>query len=93
MLRLDILSNKECVTNSKTCDCVKFNTVLVAVLVHSFILLFIAKPGCMLYARATSGYFWDIIPSLLQTVLYTCICIDYIFKVIVQRRREIQTQQ
>ncbi|KAH3785357.1 hypothetical protein DPMN_163444 [Dreissena polymorpha] len=93
MLKLAILSNKECVTNSQTCDCVKLNTVLVAVLVNSAILLFIAKPGYMLYAHATSGYFRDIIPSLLQTVLFTYICAEYIGKVIVQRRREIQTQQ
>ncbi|KAH3785226.1 hypothetical protein DPMN_163311 [Dreissena polymorpha] len=93
MLKLDILSNKECVTNSKTCDCVKLNTVLVAVLVNSAILLFLAKPGYMLYACLTSGYFRDIIPSILQTVLFTHICSQYICKVIVQRRREIQTQQ
>ncbi|KAH3785387.1 hypothetical protein DPMN_163475 [Dreissena polymorpha] len=92
MLKLDILSNRECVTISKTCDCVKLNTVLVAVLVNSAILLFIAKPGYMLYARATSGYFRDIIPTLLQTVLWTYICAEYINKVIIQRRREVQIQ-
>ncbi|XP_052794753.1 uncharacterized protein LOC128227881 [Mya arenaria] len=34
--------------------------------------------------NCNSGYFWDILPSLLQTVIFTFICSEYIGKVLIR---------
>ncbi|WAR21971.1 hypothetical protein MAR_015945 [Mya arenaria] len=81
---LRILSNIECNVPGLKCDCVQLNTAMVAVLIYSAIVLLMVRPGYIMYAYATSGYFRDILPSLLQTVMFTFICSEYIGKVLIR---------
>ncbi|XP_052781102.1 uncharacterized protein LOC128217770 [Mya arenaria] len=81
---LKILSNKECNVSGFNCNCVKLNSVMVAILLYITFVLLIVRPGYILYAHATSGYFWDILPSLLPTVIFTFICSEYIGKVLIR---------
>ncbi|XP_052815855.1 uncharacterized protein LOC128242656 [Mya arenaria] len=81
---LKFLSNKKCNVSVFNCNCVKLNSAMVAVLLYIIFVVLIVRPGYILYAHATSGYFWDILPSLLQTVIFTFICSEYIHKVLIR---------
>ncbi|WAR04075.1 hypothetical protein MAR_010633 [Mya arenaria] len=74
---LKILSNKECNVSVFNCNCVKLNSAMVAVLLYITIVLLIVRPGYILYAHATSGYFWDILPRVcwfVTIVFCDCVC-------------------
>ncbi|XP_052798574.1 uncharacterized protein LOC128230393 isoform X2 [Mya arenaria] len=79
---LKIISNRECNVLRANCNCVKLNSVMIALLSYFTLVILFVNPGYILFAAATSGFFWDIWPSFLQIVFYTSFCSDYIGKVI-----------
>lgn len=80
LIRMKVLDAncKRDVLSSTPCICTKLNTAFVAVLFYAFLVLFIGRPIMILYGHMTSGFYRDILPSLLQTVLYCFICSEYI---------------
>lgn len=65
-------------TSFHPCICTKLNTAFVAIIFYSFIVIFIGRPAMIIYGHLTSGYYRDILPSLLQTVMYCFLCSEYI---------------
>lgn len=80
LVRMKILDSS-CQTSDfcKTpCICTKLNTAFAALLFYSFLVLFAGRPAMIIYGHMTSGFFRDILPSLLQTVMFCFISSEYI---------------
>ncbi|XP_053407658.1 uncharacterized protein LOC128559579 [Mercenaria mercenaria] len=78
LLRIRIVDTSCCDDETDLCVCSRLGPTFVAVLAYSAVILLIARPVMIMYAHATSGYFRDILPSLLHTVMYCFICSEYL---------------
>ncbi|KAL3864930.1 hypothetical protein ACJMK2_006573 [Sinanodonta woodiana] len=61
-----------------SCVCARFNGVYFAILIYSALILFLARPGMIVYGLLQSNKFRDILPSLLNTVIFCLFSIEYI---------------
>ncbi|KAK3599444.1 hypothetical protein CHS0354_036460 [Potamilus streckersoni] len=62
----------------KSCVCSGFNGVYFAILTYSALILFLARPGMIVYGLLQSNKFRDILPSLLNTVIFCFFSVEYI---------------
>lgn len=85
LFNLKIISNESCDCKWETCDCSNLNPALIAILIYSAVVLLLARPLEILYARSTDGYFRDVLPGLLHTVMYCFLCSEYISKIVFKK--------
>ena len=85
LMKLPVLSSHQCVTRD-FCSCVRLKFVLSTIVIYSGVILIHVRPVFILYAHATTGYFRDILPSLLQTTMYSFLCFEYVCKVILSKQ-------
>lgn len=83
--KLPVLSSRDCVTKG-FCSCVRLKPALSTIVIYSGLILIIVRPLFILYAHATTGYFRDMLPSLLHTTLFCFLCFEYISKVVCAKK-------
>lgn len=80
-LKIRIVDTDCCDNKTEVCVCSGLGPTFSAILAYSALILLIVRPVFIAHAYLTTGYYRDILPSLLHTVMYCFICSEYLTRV------------